>query len=60
MSNYEFELDINEAKRKIKVVRPAYLSRIVSDMEDVMKYKKSSQFVTKRLKNADNPRLRGG
>ena len=60
VSNYEFELDINEAKRKIKVVRPAYLSRIVSDMEDVMKYKKSSQFVTKRLKNADNPRLRGG
>ena len=60
VSNYEYELDRNEAKRKIKVVRPAFLGRIISDMEEVMKYKKSSQFVTKRLKNADNPRLRGG
>ena len=60
VSNYEYELDRNEAKRKIKVVRPAFLGRIISDMEEVMKYKKSSQFVTKRLKNTDNPRLRGG
>ena len=55
-----YELDINEAKRKIKVLRPAYLNQIVADMEEIMSYKRSSQFINKRLKNADNPRLRGG
>ena len=60
VSNYMYELDINDAKRRIQVVRPAFLDRVVSDMEDVMKYKKSSQYVNKRLKNADNHRLRGG
>ena len=60
VTNYMYELDINEAKRKIKVLRPAYLNQIVADMEEIMSYKRSSQFINKRLKNADNPRLRGG
>ena len=60
VSNYTYELDINDAKRRIRVIRPTFLDRVVSDMQDVMKYKKSSQYVNKKLKNADNPRLRGG
>ena len=55
-----YELDINESKRKIKVVRPVYLNSVVSDMQKAMNYKRSSQFVSKRLKTSDNPRLRGG
>ena len=60
VSNYMYELDINESKRKIKVVRPIYLNSVVSDMQKAMNYKRSSQFVNKRLKTSDNPRLRGG
>jgi len=59
VSNYMYELDINESKRKIKVVRPIYLNSVVSDMQKAMNYKRSSQFVNKRLKTSDNPRLRG-
>ena len=60
VTNYEYEEEINNAKRRIKMVRPRYLNVIVSDMQRVMKYKKSSQFVTKRIKNVYNPRLSGG
>ena len=58
VTNYMYELDINESKRRIKVLRPAYLNQIVADMEEIMSYKRSSQFINKRIKNADNPRLR--
>ena len=60
VSNYDYELDINDSKRRIQVIRPIFLDRVVSDMQEAMKYKKSSQYINKRLKNADNPRLRGG
>ena len=60
ITNYEYEEEIINAKRRIKMVRPRFLNVIVSDMQRVMKYKKSSQFVTKRIKNVYNPRLSGG
>ena len=60
VSTYVYEFHIKDAKRRIRVIRPTFLDRVVSDMQEVMKYKKSSQYVNKRLKNADNPRLRGG
>jgi len=31
VSNYQYELDVNEAKRKIKVLDPQYLSEFVND-----------------------------
>ena len=47
---------MNDAKRRIRVLRPIYLSTIVQDMNRIGTYKKSSQFKTKRLKRAFNPR----
>ena len=59
VSNIAWETEMNDAKRRIKVLKPSYLDVVVSDMQKVMKYKKSSQYMTKRIKQAHNPRLSG-
>ena len=59
ITNYEFEEMENDAKRRIKIIKDDFLDIIMSDMQKVMKYKKSSQFVTRREKWAYNPRLSG-
>ncbi len=59
ITNYEFEEMENDAKRRIKIIKDDFLDVIMSDMQKVMKYKKSSQFITRREKWAYNPRLSG-
>jgi len=59
ITNYEFEEMENDAKRRIKIIKDDFLDIIMSDMQKVMKYKKSSQFITRREKWAYNPRLSG-
>ena len=59
VSNYEYEENQNEAKRRIKILQPQYLDVAVSDMRKIMKYTKSSQFISNRLKGMYNPRLSG-
>ena len=59
VSNYEYEENENEAKRRIKVLQPQYLDVAVSDMRKIMKYRPSSDFVSKGLKKVYNPRLSG-
>lgn len=36
VSYYKHDLDINEKRRKIKVIRPEYIKRVVSEFEKVM------------------------
>ena len=58
ITNYEYELKIEEAKRNIYVLKPRYLNVIFNDMDDIMPYKRGSQqFVTETLKRGDNIRL---
>ena len=59
ISNYEFEEMENDAKRRIKIVKDDFLDIILSDMQKVMRYKKSSQFINRSEKWAHNPRLSG-
>ncbi len=56
VTNYEFEVAMNDAKRRIRVLKPVYLSTVVQDMYRIGTYKKSSQYKNKRLKRAFNPR----
>ena len=60
VSNYQHEVSVNDAKRRIRTIRPLYLNTVVSDLQRAMKYKKSSQYVSKVMKKAYNPRLSGG
>jgi hypothetical protein len=58
VTNYEYENQIEEAKRNIFVLKTKYLNVIFNDMDDIMPYKKGSQqYVSENLKRGDNIRL---
>lgn len=58
ITNYEYELKIEEEKRNIYILKPIYLSVIFNDMEELMTYKKGGdQYVNSTLKRGDNIRL---
>lgn len=56
ISNYDYEVKLNEEKRKILILRPEYVSVFVSETRNMMKYDKSSQFIDSNTKQAFNPR----
>ncbi len=58
VTNYEYELKIEEEKRNIFILKPIYLSVIFNDMEELMIYKEGGdQYVNSTLKRGDNIRL---
>jgi hypothetical protein len=59
VSNYEYEVLENEKKRKLLILKPEYLSVFVSDMKNIMKYDKSSQYVDQNTKRGYNPKITG-
>lgn len=56
VSNYEYETERNEKKRQILILKPEYLSAFISDMKNIMKYGKSSQYIDDKTKRVYNPR----
>jgi len=56
VTNYEHESSLNEDKRNIAVLRPAYLELFLSDMRRIMRYSKSSQFINNRVVRTENTR----
>ena len=56
VTNYEREVDINEAKRNLTMLRPSYLQLFLSDMKRIMTYSKSSQYVNNKLVRTENTR----
>ena len=59
VSNYEYETKLNEDKREIEVMKPAYLQQFLNDMRELMNYKESSQTVNSKLLTTENTRLIG-
>lgn len=58
VTNYEYEMSLEEKKRNIYILKPQYLNIIFNDMDDIMPYKNGSQqFVTPTLVRGDNSRL---
>ena len=58
ITNYQYEQDINDKKRRIFLIKPIYLNVVFDDLEEMMVYKKgSTQYVSESLKRADNIRL---
>ena len=51
------EIDLNDAKRDINILKERYLALFLEDFGNVMEYKKSSQYVTDDLKKTENPRI---
>jgi len=54
----EFETNLNEDKRNINVLKPDLLGLFLKDFDRVMKYDKSSQYVNRKLKRTENPRIK--
>lgn len=58
ITNYDYELKIEEDKRNIFVLKPSYLNVVFNDLDDLMLYKKGSQqYVSETLKRGDNIRI---
>ena len=56
--NYDYERDLNDAKRNIFLLKGMYLNIVYDDIEKMMRYKKgSTQYVSKSLKRGENIRL---
>ena len=59
VSNLSYEQKVNESKRRIKILKPAYLSAFITDMRNMMRYSTSSQYIDRTLKVSYNPKENG-
>ncbi len=58
ISYYEYETRLNEEKRQIDLLKPRYLDQFLRDMRKIMKYSRSSQYVSTRLIKTSNTRIK--
>lgn len=56
ITNYEYEVKLNDDKRKILLLKPEYIGVVVSDIRNIMSYSESSQYVDRKTKRVYNPR----
>ena len=54
VTNLEFEHTENEKKREIDVLKNGYLGTFINDLRDIVRYVKSSSFVTSTLAVTEN------
>ena len=56
---YDYETKLNEEKRRIKILKPQFLSVFITDHQNIMKYNDSSDYISNTLKGTYNPRTSG-
>jgi len=56
VSNYEYEVRLNDSKRLIYILKSEYLQLYLNDLRRIMQYEKSSQYVNRRLAATENTR----
>ena len=59
ITNLAYEQRKNDKKRQIRILKPAYISALVNDLRNVMKYNRSTQYVSKNTIKTYNPRISG-
>ena len=58
ITNYDYEINIENEKRNIYLLKPIYTSLVEEDLEKEMKYKKGgSDYISPTLKRANNIKL---
>ena len=55
---FDYENTLNDEKRNINVLKQEFLGIFLKDFERIMKYDKSSQYVNRKLKRTENPRIK--
>ena len=53
----EHEINLNDAKRNINILKIEYLNLFLENFREIMEYKPSRQFVSDDLKKTENPRI---
>ena len=53
VTNFEYEIEDNEKKRNISLLRTGYLLTFVNDLKDVVRYSKCSNYITSSLARTD-------
>ena len=56
---YQYEVRLNDEKRKIRVLKPQFVSLFLTDHKNIMRYDRSSDYISNRLKGTYNPRISG-
>ena len=56
ITNYEYEVRVNDEKSNIFSLKPEYLQLYLADMRRIMQYEKSSEYINRRLAATENTR----
>jgi hypothetical protein len=60
VTNYEYENNLNEEKRKLFIVKPAFLSTIITDLRNIMTYNEDGpNYINEKLKKTYNEKVMG-
>ena len=59
ITNYQYEVKLNDEKRRIKLLKPQFVSTFITDHKNIMRYDRSSDYISSRLKTTYNPRISG-
>ena len=54
VTNLEYEYNENEKKREIDVLNRGYLQTFINDLRDIVRYDKSSRYITSSLASTEN------
>ena len=57
INNYEYEVELNNKKRGIYLLKRMYLQQFLNDMRDIMVYQQSSERINDRLIKTENTRV---
>ena len=57
ISNYEYEVRINEDKRNIHLIKLGHLQQFLNDMRDIMVYDKSPQYLDETTVRTENSNI---
>jgi hypothetical protein len=53
----QHEIALNDQKREINILKPQFLETFLRDNREIMDYQQSQQFVNRKLKKTENPRI---
>ena len=54
VTNLEYEYEVNDSKREISVLNRGYLQVFINDLRDVVRYDKSSSYITNSIAATEN------
>lgn len=60
VTNYEWEIQENDKKSEIILIKPSFVDAILQEFDDIMSYNPDAQnFINEKLKKTYNPKLTG-